>query len=187
MPRAEKVGYNATMTTSKIASMTGFARTEGSEAGVAWAWELRSVNGRSFDLRLRLPTGFEALDAPLREAAGAVLRRGNVTANLTFRREDRPGLLVDPDALEQMFSLLSDLARRVPDAPAPRLEAVLALPGVLRGTPQNGAPAASVLAAVRSGFALGRDRFDLCPCRDAGRRSAGVSAGKTVRAGGGVT
>ena len=152
MRRQGEVGYNAAMTTPRIASMTGFARTDGSEAGVSWAWELRSVNGRAFDLRLRLPTGFEALDAALREAAGAVLRRGNVTANLTCKREERPGLLVDPEALDQMFSLLSNLRFRLPDAPPPRLEAVLALPGVLRGTPQNGVPAAPVLAAVQDGF-----------------------------------
>ena len=35
--------------------MTGFARTEGEEAGLAWAWEVKSVNGKGLDLRLRLP------------------------------------------------------------------------------------------------------------------------------------
>ena len=140
------------MQTSNIASMTGFARADGTEAGLAWVWELRSVNGRAFDLRLRLPTGFEALDGPLREAAGAVLRRGNVTANLTCKREERPGLLVDPEALEQMLALLDHLSTRLPSAPSPRLESVLALPGVLRGTPQNEAPEPPVVAAVQAGF-----------------------------------
>ena len=44
-----------------LASMTGFARSEGAAAGVTWAWELRSVNGRGLDLKFRLPTGFDAL------------------------------------------------------------------------------------------------------------------------------
>ena len=42
---------------SALASMTGFARADGAAAGLAWVWELRSVNGRGLDLRLRLPPG----------------------------------------------------------------------------------------------------------------------------------
>ena len=42
---------------SSIASMTGFARAEGSVENIAWAWELRSVNGRTLELRFRLPNG----------------------------------------------------------------------------------------------------------------------------------
>src|ERR1700756_16190 len=84
-----------------IASMTGFARTEGSVAGLAWAWELRSVNGRGLDLRFRLPPGFDALEPVLREAAGKRLKRGNVTANLTVKREEQARLVVDPVALDQ--------------------------------------------------------------------------------------
>ena len=46
-----------------LTSMTGFADRAGSADGVAWTWEARSVNGRGLDLRLRLPEGFESLDA----------------------------------------------------------------------------------------------------------------------------
>lgn len=135
-----------------IASMTGFARTDGTDAGVTWMWELRSVNGRAFDLRLRLPIGTEALDAPLREVASAVLRRGTITANLTTRREERPSLVMDPEALERMLALLTELAERLPDSPPPRVEAVLGLPGVLRGAPQNAEPDPAALTAIRAGF-----------------------------------
>src|SRR5579872_4129415 len=82
-----------------IASMTGFARTEGTTSGIAWVWELRSVNGRGLDLRFRLPPGWDALEPVLREAAGKALKRGNVTANLTVRRENEPRLVADPAAL----------------------------------------------------------------------------------------
>ena len=75
--------------TSLLASMTGFARTEGTADGLTWAWELRSVNGRGLDLRFRLPPGWDALEPPLREAAGKALKRGNVTANLSVKREKR--------------------------------------------------------------------------------------------------
>ena len=137
-----------------IASMTGFARSEGSEAGLAWAWELRSVNGRGLELRLKVPAGYDALEQPLREAAGRALKRGNVAANLALKREERALLAVDPAALEQVLALALDLARRIPGSPPPRPEALLALPGVLRQA-ANGeaAPLAARQAdALRAGF-----------------------------------
>ena len=62
--------------TTPLTSMTGFARAEGSADAIAWAWELRSVNGRGLDLRLRLPPGYDSLEPALRGAAGKALKRG---------------------------------------------------------------------------------------------------------------
>jgi uncharacterized protein (TIGR00255 family) len=115
-----------------LASMTGFARTEGSAAGLAWVWELRSVNGRGLDLRFRLPPGWDALEPALREATGKVLKRGNITANLSVRRDAEVRLVADLTALERALSLAMDLHRRMPGSPVPRAEAILGLPGVMR-------------------------------------------------------
>ena len=115
-----------------LASMTGFARVEGSVAGFAWAWELRSVNGRGLDMRFRLPHGWDALEPTLREAVAKALKRGNVTANLSVKRESGQHLVVDPAALEQALALALDLHNRIPGSPVPRAEALLGLPGVLR-------------------------------------------------------
>ncbi|HZF76715.1 MAG TPA: YicC/YloC family endoribonuclease [Acetobacteraceae bacterium] len=119
---------------TRLASMTGFAREGGTlPDGTPFVWELRSVNGRGLDLRLRLPNGLDALEPALREAAGRHLKRGNVSANLTVKREERaPRLTPDPAALEQALRLALDLAARIPGGPAPRAEAILAMPGVLR-------------------------------------------------------
>ncbi len=119
---------------SKLASMTGFAREGGAlPDGASFVWELRSVNGRGLDLRLRMPNGLDGLEPALREAVGKRLRRGNVSANLNVKREDRaPRLTPDPAALEQAIALAVEVASRIPGAPAPRAEAVLSLPGVLR-------------------------------------------------------
>src|SRR5437764_656679 len=118
--------------TAALASMTGFARSEGAASGLSWAWELRSVNGRGLDLRLRLPPGWDQLEPALRQAAGRVLRRGNVSANLTVKRDSEPRLVADPAALEQALALALDLHARIPGSPVPRAEALLGLPGVLR-------------------------------------------------------
>ncbi|MDR3534872.1 MAG: YicC family protein [Acetobacteraceae bacterium] len=136
-----------------LASMTGFARSEGSAGGLAWAWELRSVNGRGLDVRLRLPTGWDALEPALREAAGKLLKRGNVTANLTVKRETEAKLSVDPAALDQALSLALALHARIPGSAPPQAEALLALPGVMRAAAVD--PAEERAAAggpVQAGF-----------------------------------
>lgn len=119
---------------STLASMTGFAREGGTMPdGSSFVWELRSVNGRGLDVKLRLPHGLDALEAALREATTKRLRRGNVSATLTLKREDHaPRLTPDPAALDAAIALVLEVARRIPGAPIPSAEAVLSLPGVLR-------------------------------------------------------
>lgn len=65
-----------------LQSMTGFASVSGQLGGVSWAWEIRSVNGRGLDVRLRLPEGGEALEPIIRAAVPKQLARGNVSVNL---------------------------------------------------------------------------------------------------------
>jgi len=131
-----------------VASMTGFSRAQGGTDGLAWIWELRSVNGRGLDLRFRLPAGWDALEPTLREAAGRLLRRGNVTANLTLKRDGAARMVVDEVALEQILALTTDLHRRIPGSTAPRAEALLGLPGVIRtAQPDEAVPDAVPVAA----------------------------------------
>jgi len=135
-------------------SMTGFGRAEDHVDATAWAWELRSVNGRGLDLRFRLPNGCDALEPTLREAAGRALKRGNVTANLAIKREDRVGALVlDQAALDQMLAAALALSHRIPGAEPPRAEALLGLPGVLRAASADSEGITeALLDACRQGF-----------------------------------
>jgi uncharacterized protein (TIGR00255 family) len=140
-----------------LASMTGFARAEGEVAdvpgGLAWAWELRSVNGRGLDLRFRMPAGWDAQEPALRESAGKVLKRGNVTASLNIARASEKKLTADPVALEQVLALAMSLHARVPGSQPPQAEALLALPGVLHPVAEvQEERTETIAAAVRVGF-----------------------------------
>jgi uncharacterized protein (TIGR00255 family) len=160
-----------------LASMTGFARTEGIIAGLTWAWELRSVNGRGLDLRFRLPSGWDALEGGFREAAGKVLKRGNVTANLTLKRDTESRLAIDPAALEQALSLAMDLHVRIPGSPVPRAESLLSLPGVMRQAPIDPVDdRATATADVQAGFAAALDALVVARHAE-GARLAAVMAG----------
>jgi len=112
-----------------IASMTGFARADAVSGDRHWVWELRSVNGRGLDIRCRLPAGYDALDAVVRAAVAERCRRGNVSATLTEIRDQRTQLRINSDTLNQILDLVSGL-KEVAVAP-PRLDGILALPGVL--------------------------------------------------------
>lgn len=68
-------------------SMTGFARASGALPPWRWAWELKSVNGKGLDLRLRTPPGFAGLEQQARALLSSRLGRGVVYANLTAQRE----------------------------------------------------------------------------------------------------
>ncbi|KZD11942.1 hypothetical protein AUP43_05550 [Oceanibaculum pacificum] len=114
-----------------IASMTGFARTEGQHDGLAWAWELKSVNGRGLDIRTRLPQGFDGLEALVRQKLGEALKRGNVSVNLTIERKATDtGIRINRAVLDQVLALQADLAGKVDSAP-PRLEALLSVRGIV--------------------------------------------------------
>lgn len=114
-----------------IKSMTGFARTEGHAGNVAWVWELRAVNGRGLDLRLRLPPGYEQLEPRVREAATRALVRGNVSINLNIKRsEGVTQIRLNEAALTQVLAALETVRARLPGE-APRADQILGLRGVL--------------------------------------------------------
>jgi len=138
-----------------LASMTGFARSQGEIEGISWVWELRSVNGRGLDTKLRLPAGLDALEPALRDATAKVCKRGNVSGTLTVKRDVAAGLTADPVALARVRDLAIALADEIPGALPPRAELLLALPGVMRAVgaqDDSEELQAALRAAVQAGF-----------------------------------
>ncbi|MEM6634943.1 MAG: YicC/YloC family endoribonuclease [Pseudomonadota bacterium] len=74
--------------------MTGFAAAQGAAEGVRWSWEMRGVNGRGLDLRLRFPEGYGALETEARAAATKRLARGSVTIGLRLAQDGGATLAV---------------------------------------------------------------------------------------------
>jgi uncharacterized protein (TIGR00255 family) len=142
---------------TQLASMTGFARAQGETGPVSWIWELRSVNGRGLDIKLRLPNGLDALEFPLRDLAAKRLKRGNVSGTLTLKRDAASGITADLVALERIKDLAIELADNIPGALPPRAELLLGLPGIMRNaTAQDDTEEekAALAEAVRLGFAV---------------------------------
>ncbi|HTH96658.1 MAG TPA: YicC/YloC family endoribonuclease [Stellaceae bacterium] len=137
-----------------VSSMTGFARVEGQIDEFRWAWELRSVNGKSLDIRFRLPGGFEVLEVQAKPILSTAIKRGSLTANLTISERERASTLrINDSVLNQLIELIGSLEGRV-DAAPPRLDTLLAFRGVIETG--DDAPSDAVrearLAALLDGF-----------------------------------
>jgi uncharacterized protein (TIGR00255 family) len=100
-----------------IRSMTGFASASGADAPFAWGWEVRSVNGKGLDLRLRVPDWIDGLEAGLRKKLGGVATRGNITCNLRLTREEGgASLTVNTDQLAHVLTALHQIEQHAMDA-----------------------------------------------------------------------
>ncbi|MBT9368457.1 YicC/YloC family endoribonuclease [Rhizobium sp. CSW-27] len=137
-----------------IQSMTGFARREGTTGRHRWAWELRSVNGKGLDLRLRLPPGFEPLETEVRRLAGARLSRGNVQLSLSVSvAEAKVEAVVNHDALQAILALRQQLGPHIDPAPL-KLDSLLAIRGLVdvREVEEGPEAAAERDAAILAGL-----------------------------------
>jgi uncharacterized protein (TIGR00255 family) len=114
-----------------LSSMTGFARGHGVSGSYAWAWEIKSVNAKGLDLRLRLPPGWDAVEVPARARAADKLARGTVYGTLSVSRHGvAPVVRINDAVLEAVLATASDLRKRV-DALPPSVDGILALKGVI--------------------------------------------------------
>lgn len=101
-----------------LKSMTGFASATGTLNSWSWAWELRSVNGKGLDLRLRVPDWIDGLEIGLRKALGAVASRGNVTLSLRITREEEAGgtLSINAGVLQSVLDAMAVIETQAMDA-----------------------------------------------------------------------
>ena len=137
-----------------LASMTGFARSQGSAGGYHWAWELKSVNGKGLDLRLRLPQGWDAIELLVRASAARHLARGNVSATLNVERNGAlSAVRVNEEVLAALLETIRKIAKRV-DASPPSLDGILGLKGVMEITEaeESAGERREAEAAVAAGF-----------------------------------
>ena len=142
-----------------LSSMTGFARADGVSGPYVWAWELKSVNAKGLELRLRTPPGWDAVEVPLRAKAGEALARGTVHANLTVQRAGvAPVVRVNEPVLAAVLATIGDIARRI-DAAPPSIDGILGLKGVIEIIDEDereedrGAAAAAVIAGFGTALA----------------------------------
>lgn len=168
-----------------IASMTGYADASDAADGHGWTWEARSVNGRGLDMRLRLPEGFESLDAAVRAAGAKTLARGSVNISLRLSRGAAgAGPRLNADVLDAVVTAAlaageAAAARGLDLAPMTAAD-LLAARGVLEVDAAAPGEDGALLARIAAG--LGRLFAALAAARaDEGRALAVVIGGQLDR------
>ncbi len=114
-----------------LSSMTGFARSHGTSGPYTFEWELKSVNAKGFDFRLRLPAGWDDIETAARKRATELLSRGTVYANLTVKRSGAASIIrINEDVLSSILKVAGEISART-DAVAPSVDGLLGIKGVL--------------------------------------------------------
>ncbi len=114
-----------------LSSMTGFARSHGTSGPYTFEWELKSVNAKGFDFRLRLPQGWDDVETIARKRATELLARGTVYANLTVKRTGAASVVrINDDVLDSILKVVGEISART-DAVAPSVDGLLAIKGVI--------------------------------------------------------
>lgn len=114
-----------------LSSMTGFGRSDGAGRGYAWVWELRSINSRGLDVRVRMPPGLDGIEPALREAVAKRLQRGSVSASLSYDRQVQSGRIRLNEAVFQDVVKAADRAAELSGRAPADCASLLGIKGVL--------------------------------------------------------
>jgi uncharacterized protein (TIGR00255 family) len=130
------------MVNASLVSMTGFAARRGGGLGHDWAWEIRSVNGKGLDLRLRLPDWIDGLEPAVRAAAARVAQRGNITLSLRVGRDTgADALRINPAGIVAALAAIASVRSQAQIAGVPLADATAAEVLALRGVTDQGGEA----------------------------------------------
>lgn len=135
---------------ASLSSMTGYARGSGTVPGIAFTCELKSVNARGLDIRMRMTPGYDALEPELRRRIGKGLTRGSIALTLTVEREGAGGeVVINRQALATVLAAVRELSAEL-DAGRPTIDGILGLKGVLdqRETPLEPEAEEALSAAI---------------------------------------
>jgi uncharacterized protein (TIGR00255 family) len=114
-----------------LSSMTGFARSHGTSGPYTFEWELKSVNAKGLDVRLRLPPGWDELESFAKKRAAEVLSRGTVYANFNVKPTNALSTIrINEDVLASVVRVAGVLAGKI-DAVAPSIDGLLSIKGVI--------------------------------------------------------
>ncbi|MEM5517251.1 YicC/YloC family endoribonuclease [Henriciella sp. AS95] len=122
--------------TNTVSSMTGFARVSGEADWGSWAWEAKSVNGRSLDVRVNVPSGFETLERQVKQAASKAFSRGNLQIGLRIDLSaGKETLVVNSDALNAVVDAFQNASSAAMDGNA--LATLMTIKGVVEAGVQS--------------------------------------------------
>ena len=162
-----------------IASMTGFAREAGATGPHQWAWELKTVNGRGLEVRVRTPAGFDAVGEEARGQILKALSRGQGQLNLSLSKAaTTTRVRVNREVLQSLVEAMAGLD--LPETVKPAsLDGLLGVRGVVEIEDEAADPGhdAALAEALRGGIARLIEALQAARSAE-GQALAGVIAGQ---------
>lgn len=160
-----------------IRSMTGFGSAEFAENGTNVSIEVRSVNGRFFDLRTKMPKSLNGYEDELRKIAKSYVERGRVTVSISL---NIPGVLseemtVDYDLADRYIRLAGEMSSRYEIDNNLDVRTLLSLPEIIHWD-ENGSDAESLWKVVEKAVIAAFDAYN------AMREKEGAYIGKDISA-----
>ena len=114
-----------------LSSMTGFGRAEGHYKHYSWVWEIRSVNGKGLDVRMRIPPGLDAFDQFIKTTIKKEITRGSINVLLQLSKEETDtDVKVNEAALDKLIGVAKK-ASVDHDLPMPSLDSLLSIRDVV--------------------------------------------------------
>lgn len=142
-----------------LVSMTGFTRQSGNFEAYRWTWEVKTVNGKGLDIRLRLPTGYDELDRPVRSMIANRLSRGSCFVSLTLTHDaSNQTLKVNAQVLDAVLEAMKLVEGRL-DVKKPSIDGILSIRGVMEPVEEEESDEAraALIKAVLADFELAMD------------------------------
>jgi len=159
-----------------LSSMTGFSRATGARGPWRWTVELKCVNAKGLDLRLRAPSAFDRIEAEARAKLGKVLARGTCFAAIDAKREGSTSRArIDAALLEDIAGAARAAAEKFGLAP-PTLDGLLAVRGVVDVVEASDDEAE--IAAVAAGILVSLD--EAAAALVVARRAEGAAIGAVL-------
>ncbi|MDG1437964.1 MAG: YicC family protein [Emcibacteraceae bacterium] len=114
-----------------LSSMTGFGRTQGHFGNYSWVWEIRSVNGKGLDVRMRIPSGLDSFEQYIKNTLKKSVTRGNLNVSLQLSKDDcETDVIVNEDALDKLIEVAKSAANKH-GLPMPSLDSLLSIRDVV--------------------------------------------------------
>lgn len=134
-----------------LLSMTGFGEARWEQEGWSVAVELRAVNSRYFKLNFRVTEGFTGLEPRMEALLRSRIRRGTVYVQLRLERTTAPeNYRINSGVLLRYRQELEATAHQWREERPPRLDALLALPGVVEESQTRQATLDEIWAIVEA-------------------------------------
>jgi len=121
-----------------LKSMTGFGRAEKSVGGKTFLVDIKSLNGKQFELQLKLPAFLKPFEFNIRRILSSKLGRGSIDCTISLKETgNAKPVTINIELAKAYFKPLSELSKELNLDPSHILSTLVKLPEVITPTSET--------------------------------------------------